>query len=85
VSGARLHAVGGSAKAPLVDCSQYEPSLMMPHPENDSGPLKALQDAFADLNPDVVPIKCQCGADTVINKAYAQYVKGPISGCKACR
>jgi hypothetical protein len=58
---------------------------MMPHPENDSGPLKALQEAFADLNPDVVPIKCQCGRDTVINKAYAKYVKGPISGCKACR
>jgi len=85
VSVARQPAADGSAKTPLVHCNQYGLSPMMPHPENDSGPLKALQEHFAELNLDTVPIKCQCGADTVINKAYAQYVKGPISGCKECR
>jgi len=55
---------------------------MQPHPEN-SGPLNELMKSISNM--ETVPIKCKCGADTVINAAYAQYVKGPLDSCSNCR
>jgi hypothetical protein len=55
---------------------------MLPHPENDP----RVNDLINAMNMDeVVPVKCQCGADTVINAAYAKYIKSPISSCSKCR
>lgn len=57
---------------------------MQEHPEMAGSPcqefLKGLQDA------SVVPRKCKnCGADVVINAAYAKYVPGDVESCRFCR
>jgi len=53
------------------------------HPEADP----KLNDLLKEIgNAEVVPVKClNCGADTVINAAYAKYVRSPISSCRLCR
>ena len=53
------------------------------HPEMKGTPVGKLMEAVQKM--DVVPVKCQCGADTVINKAYAKYITGPIANCAKCR
>lgn len=55
---------------------------MLPHPENDP---KVNELITSVGNEEVVAIKCKCGADTVINAAYAKYVRGPLESCSKCR
>lgn len=55
---------------------------MQPHPEA-SGPLNALMKSMQGM--DTVKVECQCGAETVMNVAYAQYVTGKLESCSACR
>lgn len=56
---------------------------MSVHPEVPNGPLRSMLEAVDKS--DVVSVKCQCGADAVVNKAYAKYISGPLSSCKECR
>ena len=55
---------------------------MQPHPEA-SGPLNALMVSMQGM--DTVKVKCKCGADTIMNAAYAKYVKGTLDSCSSCR
>ena len=55
---------------------------MLPHPENDPKVNELINSVGRE---EVVAIKCKCGADTVINAAYAKYIKGPLSSCSKCR
>jgi hypothetical protein len=51
---------------------------------NDSG---VTDDFFqAVMRADVVNVTCQCGAQTVMNAAYAKHVPGlRIQSCRECR
>ena len=53
------------------------------HPEFEGGPFEELMKSMG--NADTVTVKCQCGADVVMNAAYSQYVKGPLESCPKCR
>jgi ribosomal protein S27E len=38
------------------------------------------------LHSEIVSIRCGgCGADTIMNSAYRQYVSGPLLSCRNCR
>jgi hypothetical protein len=56
---------------------------MQSHPEMEG---ESAQEFLKEIaNEKVVPIKCQCGADAVVNARYLKYIKGPISSCRLCR
>lgn len=44
-------------------------------------------DAFQEiLNSGIASVRCgNCGADTIMNSAYAQHVNGPLLSCRHCR
>lgn len=56
---------------------------MQSHPEMEG---ELVQEFFKEIaNDKVVPVKCQCGVDTVVNARYMKYIRGPISSCSKCR